>query len=112
MQDKPVKNSADHLRIRELVDKAAMHCDGSYNKLAERMGVTPQLVSNWRTGVKTPSPEAQAEIAVLGHVNPMVTALMAMIEKSDGNRRSRLQQAYRQWTNETAERMGASVRSL
>lgn len=110
MQAHAEKNSAAHLRIRELIDHAASH-SGGYSKLAERLEVSPQLVSNWRTGIKTPSPEAQTEIAVLGNVDPMVTALMAMIEKSDGNRKSRLQQAYRQWSKEAAARITESVKS-
>ncbi len=86
----------DHLRIKELVNAAAK-TRGGFRQLAEHMDVHPQLVSNWKNGVKTPSPEAQAELAVIANTNVLVTALIALIEKSTGTRKDRLQQAYRKW---------------
>lgn len=86
----------DHLRINELV-KAAAKKQGGFRQLAETIDVHPQLVSNWKNGVKTPSPEAQADLAVIAGTNPLITALIALIEKSTGTRKTRLQYAYKAW---------------
>lgn len=86
----------DHLRIKVLVDAAAKK-QGGFRQLAETMDIHPQLVSNWKNGVKTPSPEAQADLAVIAGTNPLITALMALIEKSTGTRKTRLQYAYKTW---------------
>jgi len=91
-----VSGNPDHLRIKELVNAAAKK-QGGFRQLAETMDIHPQLVSNWKNGVKTPSPEAQADMAVIAGSNPLVTALIALIEKSTGTRKDRLQYAYRSW---------------
>jgi len=90
------KISGDKLRIKSLVEAAAERC-GGFKQLADKMDAHPQLISNWRNGVKTPSPEAQAEMAQIAGQNPLIAGLMAMIEKSTGPRRERLQAAYRDW---------------
>lgn len=91
----------DRARIKRLVDAAAEKC-GGFRQLATALEVHPQLVSNWRNGVKTPSPEAQAEMAQIAGHNVLIASLMALIEKTDGERKKRLQAAYRQWTEAAA----------
>jgi hypothetical protein len=92
-----VSETLDHNRIKRLVDDAAAKCHG-FNKLAEVMDLSPKLISNWRTGVKVPSPEAQADLGQIAGRNAMVEGFMALIDKSTGYRRTRLQAAYREYT--------------
>jgi len=91
-----VTSPIDRNRIKRLVEDAAEK-QGGFRQLATTMDVHPQLVSNWRNGVKTPSPEAQADLAVIAGRDALVAGLMALIEKSEGKRRVRLQSAYHQW---------------
>lgn len=96
---KVIEAKPNKLRIAELV-KTAAESMGGYNQLAKIMDVQPQLVSNWKNGVKTPSPEAQAEMATFAGLNAMVVNLMATMEKTTGKRYERLQSAYKQWMQE------------
>ena len=89
----------NHLRITELVKAAAEKCGGS-RQLAETMDVHPQLVSNWKNAVKTPSPEAQAEMALIAGQDVLVTNLMATMEKTSGKRHERLSLAFKLWSQE------------
>lgn len=100
----------DRLRIKRLVEAAAEKT-GGFKQLADYLEVHAQLVSNWRNGVKTPSPEAQADLAQIAGENALVAGLMALIEKADGNRKARLQAAYREWTVRAAANL-ENVRSL
>ena len=93
---KKEQTPGDKARVKRLVEAAAMKC-GEFKKLAEVLNVHPQLISNWRNGIKTPSPEAQAEMAQIAGHNVPIASLMALIEKSDGARKMRLQAAYRDW---------------
>ena len=100
--EKKAVGTPDRARIKRLVDAAAQKCHGGYRQLADVMEVHPQLISNWRNGLKTPSPEAQAELAQIAGQNALVAGLMAMIEKTEGNRKKRLQLAYRDWMQKAA----------
>ena len=93
------EGTPDHARIRRLVDAAGEKL-GGFKQLAAEMGVHAQLVSNWRNGVKTPSPEAQAEMAEIAEQNAPITGFMALIEKAEGQRKARLQAAYRKFVAE------------
>jgi DNA-binding transcriptional regulator YdaS (Cro superfamily) len=48
--------------LGELVERAAREC-GSKTKLAERLGVSPQRLNEWRTGYRDCPPEDVALIA-------------------------------------------------
>jgi transcriptional regulator with XRE-family HTH domain len=87
----------DLVRINSLIDAAVKLCGGSDNKLAETLGTSRQVISNWRHGHKTPSIEAQAEIAALGGCSVPIVVLTSMIEDAVGPRRERLQGALREW---------------
>ena len=100
--EKKTVGTPDRARIKRLVDAAANKCHGGFRQLADVMEVHPQLISNWRNGVKTPSPEAQADLAQIAGHNVLIAGLMAMIEKTDGNRKKRLQAAYRDWSAKAA----------
>lgn len=93
------EGAPDHARIKRLVDAAGEKL-GGFRQLAVAMGVTAQLVSNWRNGVKTPSPEAQAELAEIAQQNAPITAFMALIEKTEGPRKARLQASYLRYVKE------------
>lgn len=105
MQEKQAKENEsptpDRARIKRLVDAAAQKTGGS-KQLANALFVQPQLVSNWKNGVKTPSPEAQAELAQIAGQNVAITGLMAMIEKTEGARKARLQEGYRKLMEDAA----------
>ncbi len=101
----------DHARIKRLVEAAAEK-HGGFRQLAEVLKVHPQLISNWRNGVKTPSPEAQAELAVIADQNVLIASLMALIEKSAGDRKSRLQSAYLKWSKEQGKALITNTKNV
>lgn len=90
----------DLARINALIDEAAKKCGGSDNKLAETLGKSRQTISNWRHGQKTPSVEAQAEIAALGGCSVAITVLISLFEDAIGVRRARLQEALKEWARD------------
>lgn len=100
-------STPDRARIKRLVDAAGEKL-GGFRQLATTLEVHPQLVSNWRNGVKTPSPEAQAEMAEIAGQNVAIAGLMAMIEKTEGARKTRLQSAYRKYMEDRAAALEAN----
>ena len=86
-------------RVRELVEAGAKKA-GGYRQLAEILDVHPQLISNWKNGVKNPSAEAQAEIAMYAGIDPVITTYLAALEKATGKRLKLLQFGYQQWMKE------------
>lgn len=85
----------DLVRINNLIDAAAKNCGGSDNKLAAAMSTSRQVISNWRHGHKSPSVEAQAELAYLAGCNVAMVVMYALIENASGPRLERLQSAVR-----------------
>jgi transcriptional regulator with XRE-family HTH domain len=55
--------------LGELIERAAKEC-GSKQELAKRLGVTPQKLSNWRTGAVQMPPEQAAIIADIAGLIP------------------------------------------
>lgn len=105
MQANTEEKTADHakskLRVKELVEAAAKKA-GGYRQLAEWLDVHPQLISNWKNGVKNPSAEAQAELAIYAGSDPIATTYLAALERATGKRLKMMQTAYQKWTNEKA----------
>ena len=91
--------SPNKLRIKALVEEAAKRM-GGYRQLAEHMDVHPQLISNWKNGVKTPSADAQADMAAMAGSDVLIAALMATMEKTTGMRHQRLTAAYKRWMSD------------
>jgi transcriptional regulator with XRE-family HTH domain len=94
----------DHLRIKELIETAARQAGGN-RALAQKMEVHEALISNWKNGVKTPSPEAQAELAVYAKADPMVVTFMATMAKASGKRLTLMQNTYQDWMKKQTPRI-------
>lgn len=71
------------MRLIELIDKAAENA-GSYANLARSLGVPPQLVSNWRSGLKTCTPSDWALLAAAAGLDPEEALIRATLEKHAG----------------------------
>lgn len=98
------KDAQDHLRIRALIDHAISKCNPpTGGRLAEMLDVSPQVLSNWKTGQKTPSLEAQCDIAAISGSSVAATALSSLIEAATGNRKKRFQQAYKTFVQQPVE---------
>lgn len=99
MQAHEIEHPIASPRIKRLVEAASEKCEGQI-ALAERMGVSKQLITNWKNGSKVPSPEAQTELAWIAGppYNAVITPLLAMIEKATGDRKEMLQTIYREWS--------------
>ncbi|MGY8590819.1 helix-turn-helix domain-containing protein [Paracidovorax citrulli] len=69
--------------LNSLIDKAA-EVAGSDYKLAQTLGVSRQIVSNWRHGHKTATPEDQALLAGIAGLDPVATMARAMVWKHEG----------------------------
>lgn len=99
----------DTKRISQLLDKARdQQIVKTDSHLAQLLGVSPKVLSNWRTGHKSPSLEMQCEIAAIAGVNVPITALLSMIENADGTRKQRFQNAYQSFVRTTT----ANVQNL
>jgi hypothetical protein len=68
------------MKLNELIDKAA-EIAGSDNKLALRLGVSRQLVSNWRHGLKTCTPEDWALLAYIAGLDAEEALIRAVVAK-------------------------------
>lgn len=80
----------DLKRINSLIDSARLYCpEGSDATVAAKLGIGSKVLSNWRTGHKTPSLEAQCELAAIGGVSVPTTALLSMMENAEGLRQRR-----------------------
>lgn len=84
----------DLKRINSLIDSARRYCaESSDVTVASKLGIGAKVLSNWRTGHKTPSLEAQCELAAIGDVSVPVTALMSLVENAEGLRQLRFAEA-------------------
>lgn len=70
-------------QLNELLEQANEKC-GNYSKLAEMLGVSRMLVSQWKTGAKPCPPEEQARIANLMGLNPVEALINAVLERHAG----------------------------
>lgn len=103
----------DIYRVQTLVDGAAGKVGGQA-RLAERMDKSPQVISNWRHGVKAPSIEAQVDLACIAGEDVTLVTLLALIDNAPEPRRTQLQRAANQLVSEsqtaaaTAEKIAAA----
>lgn len=70
-------------QLNELLEQANEKC-GNYSKLAEMLGVSRMLVSQWKTGAKPCPPEEQARIAEIAGFDPVEALVNAVIERHAG----------------------------
>lgn len=89
----------DQKRLKELIETAS-RIVGNDTKLAEVLGRPKQHVSNWKNGHKTPSIEVQADLAAIANLPVHKQVLMALIEDAEGDRKERLQAAFRKLLRE------------
>lgn len=81
-------------RINRLLDAAKQRA-GTDTRLAQKLDRAPQLISNWRHGLKRPSIEAQLDVAALAGLDLIETALLGLIEDGEEPRKAALQEALR-----------------
>jgi DNA-binding transcriptional regulator YdaS (Cro superfamily) len=72
--------------VETLIDKASKAC-GNDTKLAKRLGISVQVMSDLRTGRRTITPETAAELADIAGDDAREAAIAAIIERSKGTRR-------------------------
>ena len=73
----------DLASLNLLMDKAA-EVVGSDYKLAQALGTDRQIISNWRHGRRTATPEDQALIAAVAGLDPITTLARATVAKHEG----------------------------
>lgn len=84
-------------RINFLIDEARKRSDPAQDStVAAKLGVGPKVLSNWRTGHKTPSIDAQCELAAIAGRSVPSTAIQCMLEKAEGPRKRRFAEALLQ----------------
>ncbi len=57
---------------------------GNYSRLAEELGVSRMLVSQWKSGAKPCPPEEQARLAELVGLDPLAALVGAVLERHAG----------------------------
>lgn len=82
----------DTQRINYLISAASAQV-GNDAQLAEKLGTSRQVLSDWRHGRKSPSVAVQADLAAIGGGDPAKVVLYALIEDAEGERKKRLQGA-------------------
>lgn len=73
-----------HIESLNFLIDAASKVAGSDGKLATRLGIPKQHVSQWRHGHKTATPEDQALLASVAGFDPVQTLARATVEKWEG----------------------------
>jgi hypothetical protein len=71
------------MQLNDLIDRAAGNA-GSDNKLAIALGVSRQVVSNWRHGLKTATPADWALLAAAAGLDPEEALIRATLDKHAG----------------------------
>jgi predicted transcriptional regulator len=70
-------------QIPEIIDKA-LEKTGTVSALGKALGISPAMVSMWKSGAKPCPPEDQARIAAVAGIDPIQTLVRAHIEKHEG----------------------------
>lgn len=76
MQKKP-------LDLNQLLDKAK-EVTGSDYATAKRLGITPQVIYDWRALRKNPQPEDATLIAAVAGLDPVAELARTMVQKHQG----------------------------
>ena len=71
---------------KSLLDKASRMCKND-SGLAKRLGVSPVVVAQMKSGVRTITPETAAELADIAGEDAREAAIQTMIERAKGTRR-------------------------
>lgn len=72
--------------IKTLIDKAAEMC-GSQRELAEKLGVKPHHISEWKSGARKCQPDDQAAMAGIAGFDAMETLARATVEAAEGTKK-------------------------
>lgn len=73
----------DLTSLNLLIDQASLVAGSDY-RLAQSLKVGRQVISNWRHGRKTATPEDQALIAAIAGLDAAQVLARAMVEKHEG----------------------------
>lgn len=85
----------------DLIDKAVAIV-GSDSKLARALGIPPQNVYGWRTGIRTCTPEDRARLAGFAREDALQELVRATLEKTAGTLRGeQLRQVLGKWLPQT-----------
>lgn len=85
------------MQLEQLIDQASAIAGSDY-KLAQRIGTTPQRVSNWRKEAQPCPIEDQALIAEVAGVDPVEQIIEALLERNaDKPRAAKLNSLLRNW---------------
>lgn len=76
----------DLFKVKTLIDNAAKVV-GSKSQLARELGVAPQRINDWFSGMASCSPEDRARIASFAREDPLKELIHAVIEKHTGTLR-------------------------
>ena len=68
------------MQLIDLLDRAKSHAGSDY-KVAQLLGVQRQVLSDWRNGRKTCTPEDQALLAAVAGLDPEEALIRAVITK-------------------------------
>ena len=99
----------DQKAVQKLLDKAT-ETVGSKSKLARAMGVTPQKIYSWHTGLCVCQPEDRARLAGFAREDAVQELVRATLEKTAGTLRGeQLRQVLGKWSHQTG---AASVFAL
>ena len=79
----------DLIEVQTLIEMAARVC-GSKGKLAEKMGVMPQHISQWASGSRTCQPEDIAAMAYIAGFDAMEFLARAIVRKAEGTKKGAL----------------------
>ena len=77
------------MQIRDLIDKARTATGANYTEIAQRLGRSKQLVSNWRSGAKVPEDDDVMALARMAGERPDSWLAIAQAARSHGAARSR-----------------------
>jgi hypothetical protein len=100
------------LDLNSLLDKAKEKCGSDY-ATAKALGITPQMLSDWRTQRKNPQPEDAALIAAVAGLDPVTEMARAVVAKHEGTPKGeRLLKAVGKALQATGEMLGSAGASV
>lgn len=97
--------------VKILIEKAGLICGSEY-KLAKAMSIPQQVLSMWKSGVRTCTPGDRARLAGFAREDAVQELVRATIEQAKGTKREQLQQVLGKWSRQTGGAVVSGVLSL